>query len=84
MLSIVLISVALVIVIFAIANKKAEQPVVPTVEEKPLDNETTTVCTVVERELPTEKPAESIVEEKPKVKKKTSAKPKAPKKKKDA
>ena len=98
MLFTILISVALVVVVFAIANKytkKTEQPTIPTVNEEPLGYETSSICEVVEREQPTvELIAPEIVidkepeeQPKPKAKKKMSAKPKtskAPKKKKDA
>lgn len=91
MLFTVLISVAVALVIFAIANKKAkktEQPTVPTIEEEPLGYETSSLASVVGCEEPfsSEPIIPEIVEEqpKPKAKKKMSAKPKAPKKKKDA
>ena len=91
MLSIILISIVVVVVIFAIANKKAktEEPTIPTIVEEPLGYETSSLATVEEIvNLPV---AEEVVEEplvlaKPakKPKAKMSAKPKAPKKKKNA
>jgi len=86
MLVTILISVALVLVIFAIANKKVkvEEPTIPTIVEEPLGYETSSLAAVEETvNLPV---AEVIEEPKPakKPKAKMSAKPKAPKKKKDA
>ena len=90
MLSIILISVALVVVIFAIANKKAkvEEPSIPTIEEEPLGYETSSFADVTEINKVEEVVEEPLVFAKPatpkKPKKKTSAKPKDPKKKKNA
>jgi hypothetical protein len=89
MLSIILISVALVVVIFAIANKKAkvEEPTIPTIEEEPLGYETSSFAAIAEIHKAEEVVEEPLVFAKPpakKPKKKMSAKPKAPKKKKDA
>jgi len=91
MLLTVLISFAVVAVVFVVVNKytkKTEQPVVPTIEEEPLGYETSSLASVIEREEPATPVVPEIVEEqpKPKAKKKMSAKPKAkaPKKKKDA
>ena len=93
MLSIILISTVVVAVVFAVVNKftkKPKQPVEqPTVVEEPLGYETSSLAAVEETvNLPV---AEEVVEEplvlaKPskKPKAKMSAKPKAPKKKKDA
>ena len=93
MLSIVLTSIVVVAVVFAVVNKftkKQEQPpTIPTVEEEPLGYETSSLAAVEETvNLPV---AEEVVEEplvlaKPakKPKAKMSAKPKAPKKKKNA
>ena len=89
MLSIILISTVVVAVVFAVVNKftkKPEQPVEqqPTVVEEPLGYETSSLAAVEETvNLPV---AEVIEEPKPakKPKAKMSAKPKAPKKKKDA
>ena len=90
MLSIILISVAIVVVIFAIANKKAktEEPTIPTVEEEPLGYETSSFAAVEETvSLPV---AEEVTEEplvlakpakKPKAKMSAKPKTKAPKKK---
>jgi hypothetical protein len=90
MLSIILISVAIVVVIFAIANKKAktEEPTIPTVEEEPLGYETSSFAAVEET---TSLPVASEVEEplvfakppakKPKAKMSAKPKTKAPKKK---
>jgi hypothetical protein len=91
MLSIILISVALVVVIFAISNKKlkkTEEPTIPTVEEEPLGYETSSFAAVEETvSLPV---AEEVTEEplvlakpakKPKAKMSAKPKTKAPKKK---
>jgi hypothetical protein len=97
MLSIVLISIVVVAVVFAVVNKftkkQEQQPTIPTIEEEPLGYETSSICEVVERELPpvgstttTAVEEEPLVLAKPakKPKAKMSAKPKAPKKKKNA
>jgi len=86
MLSIVLTSIVVVAVVFAVVNKftkKQEQPIEqPTIVEEPLGYETSSLAAVEEIvNLPV---AEVIEEPKPKTKKKMSAKPKAPKKKKNA
>ena len=93
MLSIILISIVVVAVVFAVVNKftkKPEQPIEqPTVVEEPLGYETSSLAAVEETvSLPV---AEEVTEEplvlaKPakKPKAKMSAKPKAPKKKKNA
>jgi hypothetical protein len=90
MLVTILISVAIVVVIFAIANKKAktEEPTIPTVVEEPLGYETSSLAAVEETvNLPV---AEEVTEEplvlakpakKPKVKMSAKPKTKAPKKK---
>ena len=86
MLLTILISAVVVAVVFAVVSKfiekkaPVEQPT--TVVEEPLGYETSSLAAVEETVgLPV---AEVIEEPKPKVKKKMSAKPKAPKKKKDA
>jgi len=107
MLVTILISLAVVLVIFAVANKKAKQPVTlddngskpketpvvgPLEEEdgwnwkEEVGYETSSLDAVIEREEPATSVVPVIVKEqpKPKAKKKMSAKPKAPKKKKDA
>lgn len=95
MLLTILISAAISLVAFVIANRKAkqtEQPTIPTIEDEPLGYETSSLDAVIEREqLSIEPVVPEIVEEqpKPKAKKKTTAKPKAktkaaPKKKKNA
>ena len=90
MLVTILISVAIVVVIFAIANKKAktEEPTIPTVVEEPLGYETSSLAAVEETvNLPV---AEEVTEEplvlakpakKPKAKMSAKPKTKAPKKK---
>jgi len=101
MLSIILISIVVVAVVFAVVNKftkKQEQPTIPTIEEEPLGYETSSLDELnqpaclypgVAQEdsgLVPVAPEEPLVLAKPakKPKAKMSAKPKAPKKKKDA
>ena len=90
MLSIILISVALVVVIFSIANQRAKKSENSnsTIEEEPLGYETSSFAVVEETiNLPVAEVEEPLVFAKPPAKKpkKTSAKPKtkakAPKKK---